>query len=235
MKKKIVLGLIAVEVLAISLLSANISIRLNKVEKELDTVNAKYIQVINSEDIGICCNAVACDSICVVSAKSEEEYEHDIKMAEYEQKLKAINKTNETEWFAEYFNLVCEYKKYTKMQTLEDVFTQEEIRYMCKTVETEVYDKDFKSKTHVASVILNRYYDGRFGSDLKTIVTNPKQFAYGRDNITDSTKLACEYAFLMGDTTHGALYFDSNKALSRYYDKIFTDTVGHNFYRERNK
>ena len=46
--------------------------------------------------------------------------------------------------------------------------------------------------------------------------------------VDETTILACEYVFMFGDTTGGALFFDSNGALN--YKFVFNDGA-HNFYK----
>lgn len=116
---------------------------------------------------------------------------------------------------------------------ITDVFTEEELMYFYRCVETEVCGADFRSKVNVASVILNRLYSDRFPDDLITVITSPSQFAYSRTNITESTVAACAYAFEIEDTTDGALFFHSGDFSETFNSAtyIFTDSVGHHFYK----
>lgn len=118
-------------------------------------------------------------------------------------------------------------------ETIFDVFSDEEIYLICRVVETECYQQDFDSKVNVANVVLNRYYDGRFGDTITEVVTSPKQFAYGRKEIDDSTKIAVQYAYECEDTTQGSLYFHSNKKTDTFNGAsfVFQDEAGHNFYK----
>ena len=116
---------------------------------------------------------------------------------------------------------------------ITDAFTEEELMYFYRCVETEVYGADFVSKTHVANVILNRLYSDRFPDDLISVITSPNQFAYSRTNISESTIAACAYAFEIEDNTDGALFFHSGSYSETFNGAtyIFTDAVGHHFYK----
>ena len=99
-------------------------------------------------------------------------------------------------------------------------------------VETETYGADMMSKTHVASVALNRMDSGLWGDSMAAVITAPSQFAYGRTSISDSTKEAVDYVLENGDTAQGALYFHSGGYTSTFCGRscIFGDDVGHYFY-----
>jgi spore germination cell wall hydrolase CwlJ-like protein len=118
-------------------------------------------------------------------------------------------------------------------ETISDVFSDEEIYLICRVVETECYQQDFDSKVNVANVVLNRYYDGRFGETITEVITSPKQFAYGRKNIEEDTMLAVQYAYECEDTTQGSLYFHSNPKTDTFSGAnfVFQDKAGHNFYK----
>lgn len=112
---------------------------------------------------------------------------------------------------------------------------------MFRIVETEVRgDINFNEKVNVASVIFNRIEHDDFPASITNVLTEYPQFssyisgAYKNVEVTNTTILACEYAFQIEDTTNGALYFDStngNSWADNNRDYIFTDSVGHNFYR----
>ena len=145
--------------------------------------------------------------------------------------------TDEMIKFIKYKGVCVRYQDATGIK--EDVteylhsnFSLDEIYLMQRVIETECYQRDFRSKVNVASVILNRLESGKFGNNIEEIITNENQFAYGRRYITYDTILALEYASYYGDTTNGALYFHSNEKTDRFSGKshIFTDDAGHHFY-----
>ena len=123
--------------------------------------------------------------------------------------------------------------------TIYDVYTEEELDLLFRVVEAEVTDGDFDSKCNVASVIFNRVEIG-WWNDLESTLLADEQFEVIENNrykivdVTNSTITACEYVFMNGDTTGGALFFDSTKGNSWAHDNcefMFSDRVGHWFYR----
>lgn len=160
-------------------------------------------------------------------------------------KLNALDKSNKEDWFKHYKAIQEEYSDWIdKDETIYDYFNQDELELLFRIVETEVRgDENFDEKVNVASVIFNRIGHEDFPMTLTDILTQRSpspQFssyisgAYKNVEVTDTTILACEYAFQIGDTTYGALYFDSTNGHSwadRNREYIFTDAVGHSFYR----
>lgn len=158
----------------------------------------------------------------------------DIKRQEYITKLEELQFIeDEQERFIAYKKLYEEYMEWCDFpETIYDSFSEEEILLIQKVVETETYQCDFNSKVNVANVIFNRLRTGKFGDTITEIITSDSQFAYGRDDISESTILAIEYAFLNEDTTQGALYFHSNPKTETFCGRewIFSDNAIHHFY-----
>lgn len=149
-----------------------------------------------------------------------------------EEKVMTINETKGTkEWFILYLEIIKQYDNPYRSD-LYDFFTEEEICLIERTIETECYKQDFMSRVNVANVILNRYWDGSFGKTIEEIITSPNQFCYGRTEITEDTKLALQYAFLIEDTTGGSIAFRSDCCPEDWYGwkYSFTDNAGHSFY-----
>ena len=141
-------------------------------------------------------------------------------------------------WYIAYKSVINKYSEIIDPpETVYDCFTNDEIYLIQRAVETECFDGDFDSKCHVANVIFNRIEDPeqRFGKTVEEVITSEKQFAYGRKVISDSTKLAVEYAYEITDTTHGCIGFHSNKKTNTFngWEYAFTDELNHNFYREK--
>lgn len=137
------------------------------------------------------------------------------------------------EWFVAYKDLIEEYSEWVDPpETIYDYYTEDEIYLMQRCIETETFEADFDSKVNVASVILNRIESDEFANEVSEIIVKG-QFAFGRENISEDTVLALEYAFMIGDTTDGALYFHSNPKTETFNgaEFIFTDTAGHHFYK----
>lgn len=152
--------------------------------------------------------------------------------------LEIIEPLKETDSY-EYYKL---YKKITEYYTgcydfqamIEDNYSEEDLNYLARCVETECYQCQFNCKVNVANVIINRVNSDRFKqSTIKDVITSPNQFAYHRTNISEDTMLAIEYTLLFGDTTEGALFFHSNNKTQTFNgsDYIFTDECGHHFYK----
>ena len=162
---------------------------------------------------------------------------HTIAQNEYFIKMLELDcgEISKEEWYLGYKQLVCEYEEYLELpKTIYDVFTEDEIYLIQRAVETEVFQAGFDSKVNVASVIFNRINDGRFGNTVKEVITNPGQFAYHREKISDSTILAVEYAFEIGDTTGGCIAFRSDRKPEKWGKWVysFSDDAVHHFYKE---
>ena len=140
-------------------------------------------------------------------------------------------------YMIEYDEILKNYSQYlddTTTTTIYDLYSAEDIEYLEKCVETETFGGTFLAKVNVANVIMNRAMDDeRFPSTLKDVVTAPGQFKYSKSTIDPLTVAACEYAAINSDTTNGALYFHSGSKTDTFNEAtyIFTDEVGHHFYR----
>lgn len=164
------------------------------------------------------------------------------KIAEAQEKIKSIGDVSKMEWFRQYKQIQTEYQEWIDPdETIYDVFTPKELELLFRIVETEVRgDKNFEEKVHVVDVIFNRMKNEKFPDTLTGVLTAPRQFssygsgAYKRVTVTETTMLACEYAFQFADTTNGALWFDStngNSWADRHKKHLLTDAVGHAFYK----
>ena len=162
----------------------------------------------------------------------QDPYEFAIqKMQEKMGKIEYIEDSKE--WFLAYKDIVFEYAEWIDPpETIFDYYAEDEVRLICRVVETETYQCDFDSKVNVANVVLNRIESGEFGETVEEIITIEGQFVYWREIITEDTILAVMYAYEMEDTTYGALYFHSNEKTDTFCGNefIFQDEVGHNFY-----
>lgn len=152
----------------------------------------------------------------------------DIVEIKKEEQLKLIEPIKEE-------NLELYYKLYKEIEKNADIYiyyTQNDIDYFYRCVETECHDCSFEAKVNVANVILNRVASDRFKDSVYEVVTSPNQFAYHRTQIAESTKLAVEYAILFEDTTNGALFFHSGKKTDTFSNSeyIFSDDAIHHFY-----
>ena len=136
------------------------------------------------------------------------------------------------EWYLEYKALIDKYADTVgSPDDLTQVFSDTDLNYFYSCVETEVHGASFAAKVNVANVILNRLNnEERWGDSIEEIVTSPGQFTYHRTKITDTTKLAVEYAYQFEDTTNGAEFFNSGTPNTSSSTYLFTDDAGHSFY-----
>ena len=163
-------------------------------------------------------------------------FEIDNAIEEMNQKMAEIESIEDKkEWFIAYKNIIEDYAYIIDPpETIYDYFTEEELDLFFHVVQAEIGDEySFEQKTHVVSVIFNRYYHERFPNTLLEILI-PSQFStisngsYKKVDISEDTILACEYVFMIEDTTDGCLFFDSNNALNYHF--VFNDGA-HNFYK----
>lgn len=145
--------------------------------------------------------------------------------------------TDKREWFLAYKKIIEKYSYIIDSpETIYDYFSDEELELLFCVVQAEIGDEySFEQKCNVASVIFNRLEHDRFPDTLSDILIRD-QFSpiadgrYREVEVTEDTILACEYAFMMEDTTDGCLFFDSNNTLN--YQFVFNDGA-HNFYKYR--
>lgn len=152
------------------------------------------------------------------------------------EKLEATTSSKE-DWFVEYKKLQEEYSDVAeKHSTIYDNFSKKEIDLLFRVVQAEIGHHSFNQICNVVSVIFNRVEDGRFGYSLSGVL-NPSQFstigsgAIYKYNVSERVKLACEYVYIFGDTTGGALFFHSNEKSDSFsgYTYKFSDGA-HHFY-----
>lgn len=164
----------------------------------------------------------------------EEEEAMNTLFHEYIEELKVLDKINDREkWFRKYKEINAKYAEIGSADTIYDFYPVDDLQYLWKAVETECFGAGFEAKANVAQVIMNRVDSDRYPSTFKSVVTQPNQFAYGRDKITEETKLACEYAFAIGDDElKHALFFHSGAKTEKFNgaSHVKTDNVNHHFY-----
>lgn len=241
MKRRVIQTFIVLcfgSILCVAPLGANNNLESDEQPETLLTVNTE--QVIETE-ISIEQNA---NSI-VSTGNDIQQNEIDIvseKIFEAQQRINALECEDTMEWFKKYKEIQDEYSEWIdKDETIYDYFDGSELDLLFHIVETEVRGEDnFDEKVNVASVIFNRIDHEDFPMNLIEILTERPQFSsyisgdYKNVTVTETTILACEYAFQFPDTTNGALWFDSTRGNSwadRNREYIFTDSVGHSFYR----
>lgn len=145
--------------------------------------------------------------------------------------------TDKKEWFIAYKNIIDEYSYILDPpETIYDYFTEDELDLLFHVVQAEIGDEySFEQKCNVASVIFNRLEHERFPNTLSEVLVYD-QFSpiadgrYKKVEVSENTILACEYTFMIEDTTNGCLFFDSNNTLN--YQLVFNNSA-HNFYKYR--
>lgn len=170
----------------------------------------------------------------VIEEVVEEPDPYEIAIQEMQKEMKEIESIEDKkEWFLAYKDIVFKYIEWIDPpETIFDYYTEDEVRLICRVVETETYQCDFDSKVNVANVVLNRIESGVFGETVEDVITADNQFAYGRKSITEDTILAVMFAFEFEDTTNGSTYFHSNEQTDTFCGKnyIFSDDAVHHFY-----
>lgn len=90
---------------------------------------------------------------------------------------------------------------------------------------------------NVAYTIFNRVDDSRFPNSVIEVISQPNQYSYignanyNKAKVTNFTKENVKKAFINntnGIDGNGALYFTRGSFNKTY---LFTDSVGHNFYK----
>ena len=146
-----------------------------------------------------------------------------------------LKETDRLEWYKKYRNIICKYRNVLDPPlSVFDFYTEDEVRLICQTVETECYGQNFESKVMVANVIYNRLESKDYSSNVEEVIKSPNQFSYWRTVIPEDTLFAAMYGFEMGDLTNGCLAFHSNKKTERFAGKdyVFTDENSqHHFYK----
>lgn len=145
--------------------------------------------------------------------------------------------TDKYAWYMEFEELMS--NSNDPMESIYDYYSDEELILLFRVVEAEVRDLGgFDEKCNVASVIFNRLSEWYPNGNLFDVLTK-KQFStisngsYKKVVVPDETIAACEFVFRFGDTTNGALFFESgsNNVHDAYATYMFRDAAGHKFYK----
>lgn len=171
------------------------------------------------------------------------ESETDLSIDQLQMRSELINQVEELNqiedtlsWFKKYKELKEEFSQVLEEESehnqITDEYSTDEIRYIERMVQTETNGCSFEAHVNVANVVFNRIDHDKFPDNPIGVVTSPSQFCYGRTKITESVKLAVEYAYMFPDTTQGALFFKSGKKTKTFCGRslIFEDDAGHYFY-----
>lgn len=158
------------------------------------------------------------------------------KLLEMQIEMNEVEKIEDLQtYYLTYMDVVDKYSDYiAPPQTIYEAFSDQDIVYLWRMVETETCGADFESRTHVANVAFNRLNDPRYPNTLTGVITASGQFAYVKTNISETTKLACEYAYMFPDNTQGALAFHSGRFTKTFCGKqwVMSDSCGHHFFTD---
>ena len=196
-------------ILFTSLLGCSLFVGANHIEAKVQKMDDPYILV--NYCIGICYEMLNCELQEIAVLKNTEEY------------------------IIQYNEITEKYRNMIDLQeTIWDVFSEKEIQEVASVIETETSGSSFMEKVNVACVIFNRYQDNtyEFPDQIIDIVKQDNQFASGK-KASEETIHAMEYAYMFGDTTGGALWFNVqgyNSWASRNREHVFSDNI-HDFYK----
>ena len=153
---------------------------------------------------------------------------------EIQKELDKINLiSDKKKWFIERKKLIKKYSDvYDPPESIYNFYSREELELLFRVVQAEIGDYSFEQRCNVASVIFNRISHKEFPNSIFGVLTADQFSTISNGRIykvvvDNTTKLACEYVFEFGDTTGGALFFDSNGVLN--YRFLYNDGA-HNFY-----
>ena len=216
--------------------------------ERLYTIDVEPVLSVHKDDeIVIECMSIESEKEEKVSVKKQKVDEKELAAKEAQQKIKDLDDIEDKkEWFITYKKIIEEYEDVLDSpESIYDCFSEDELDMFFRVVQAEVGDEyEFEHKCNVASVILNRLESDEFPNDMFCILSR-KQFQtvssgiYKRVDVSKNTILACEYAFLVEDTTDGALYYLnkrwSTKKNIKWFENnltyLFTDGSGHSFYK----
>lgn len=167
-----------------------------------------------------------------ISEREQEMYDEIVRVSYIEDRK---------EWFVEYKKLYEKYPEYlAKQEEIYDVFDENELEKLFRTVEAEATNGTFQDKVNVAVTIFNRINHEDFGSTIDEVIT-PDQFSPLQDGryyeviVTQETVLACEYAYVFGIIEHDALFFDRTNGNSWAHRNLEEVKVNgdnaHRFYK----
>ena len=79
-----------------------------------------------------------------------------------------LKETDKLEWYKSYRKIICKYRNVLDPPlSVFDFYTEDEVRLICRTVETECYGQNFESKVMVANVIYNRLESKDYSSNVE--------------------------------------------------------------------
>lgn len=200
-----------------------------------------YIDIFEDQTISdinnVSFNLVQDEQSCISKSDTDLDIDEVQKTVELDRQIGILNQIEDTyEWFVKYKELKEEFStifiEENEHKQITDEYTEEQIYYIERMVETETHGCSFDAHVNVANVVFNRIKHEKFPDDPISVVTSPSQFCYGCTNISESVKLAVEYAYMFPDTTNGAIYFHSGRRTKTFNKKplVHEDDAVHYFY-----
>lgn len=166
--------------------------------------------------------------------------------SEFNLKLNSIQSKDLKEWFLDYKKILDEYSDYTYLKmpkTVYEEYSLEHLHVFQKLIAAETTGGDFESKCNVASVVWNRLLSNDYPDDIISVIYQKDgsvQFSPTYDGRIDMVEvtaddiLAVEYTYIFGSTAYDCIAFDNVRGNSwnkNRLEKVFTDNIGHSFYR----
>lgn len=170
--------------------------------------------------------------------------EIDIAVENMNMELEQINSIEDKkEFFVAYKEIMDRYSDILDVpETVYDCYSAAEIATFQRLLAAETTGGDFESKCNVASVVWNRLESNDYPNTITDVIFEKNgsiQFTPVADgrmwrvSVTEDDILAIEYTFLFGSTAYDCIAFDNmkNSWSRRHLEYVFTDSVGHSFYR----
>ncbi len=109
-------------------------------------------------------------------------------------------------------------------------YSKAEKLYIARVVYAESRGEIFEGQVAVATVVLNRYESGRFGSSIKKIVFAPDQFAITEKYNSESLKAVEKAISSLGSYPENMYYFQVSKS-KVWRNFVYYKRIGnHSFY-----
>ena len=198
---------------------SSLNVELYHASNELTTLSENNLSL-NNENIQLSNELMALSDQNLQSIEPLREYDKQAYMMMYDEIYYTLNE---------------------RPQTIYDNTSTDEFDMICRVIEAEIGNGNIDQKINVATCIINRYLNN--DTTWYEILTENNQFttvsngAWNRVEVTESTRLALEYAWLFPNEELGdATYFKSGSdSWHDNCDKLeeVHDDKKHKFYVER--
>lgn len=129
-------------------------------------------------------------------------------------------------------NISYEKKGDTYQYSEEDryQYSEEEKTYIARVVYAEARGEIFEGQVAVATVVLNRFESGQFGSSVKKVVFARSQFAVSKRHNEEGMSAVEAAIERKGDYPENMYYFQASKSKKWRNFEYLTRIGGHSFY-----